>query len=467
MQDQLPALIESDPTPVKAALVPPRMERRWAIAALHRAGLPHRIITAFTQAHPSTVHRWTGRLKEGHAITDLPRCGRPRTYGEASRLTTIAVYCQQAPPLPGVHHWSLRDAERHFRRHPQAAGGSMSRSTIQRILCEHSLRPHRHRYYLQITDPDFFPKMEPIVDLYLHPPPNLYCFDECTCIQALKRLTPDLPPRAGQPLLEDFDYQRNGTTDLLAFLNPATGRVYGRCTADHNRHTLSRVFTAHVQTHPSDAVIHYIMDNLSPHCHDDFCRRVAELSAVKYPTLENSAQRRQWLQSEDKRIVVHFLPFHASWLNLIEIWFGILKSKCLQYDHFDSVDQLQTSISAFIETWNRCFAHPFKWSYTGEGLHARAVRRFCRLLTIETDQMDSKFLKSQLLLMSNIAAGYLKRVPHADWMKLLELAAQKQSYICGIIEKETGPRRRQSAQEAYQQFVNTVVNRKEPLALAG
>ena len=62
--------------------------------------------------------------------------------------------------------------------------------------------------------------------------------------------------------------------------------------------------------------------------------------------------------------MVHFLPFHASWLNLVEIWFGILKSKCLQYDHFYSVDQLQTSISAFIQTWNRCFAHPFKWSYT-------------------------------------------------------------------------------------------------------
>lgn len=467
MRDKLPALIESDPTPVKAALLPPRIRYRWAIAALNMAGIPHRIITAFTQAHASTVHRWIGRLEEGHAITDLPRSGRPRTYGEASRLTTLAVYCQQAPPLPGVHHWSLRDAERHFQRHPQAAGGSMSRSTIQRILGEHSLRPHRRRYYLQITDPDFFPKMEPIVDLYLNPPQNLYCFDECTCLQALKRLTPNLPSRAGQPLLEDFDYQRNGTTDLLAFLNPATGRVYGRCTADHNRHTLSRVFTAHVQNHPSDAVIHYIMDNLSSHCHDDFCRRVAELSAVRYPTLKNSAQRRQWLQSEDKRIVVHFLPFHASWLNLVEIWFGILKSKCLKYDHFYSVDQLQTSISAFIETWNRCFAHPFKWSYTGEGLHASAVRRFCRLLAVETDQMDSKFLKSQLLLVSNIAGSYLDLVPHADWTQLLELAAEKQSDISSIIEKETGPRRRQSAQEAYKQFVNTVVNRKEPLALAG
>ena len=467
MKAKLPALIEADPRTVKAALVQPRIRYRWAIAALHMAGIPNAIITAFTQAHPSTVHRWICRVQEGHAITDLPRCGRSRTYGEASRLTTIAVYCQQAPPLPGVHHWSLRDAERHFQRHPQAVGGSISRSTIQRILCPHSLRPHCHRYYLQITDPDFFPKMEQIVDLYLNPPQNLYCFDECTCIQALQRLTPNLPPRAGQPLLQDFEYQRNGTTDLLAFINPATGRVYGQCTADHNRHTLSRVFTAHVQNHPSDAVIHYIMDNLSSHFHDDFCRTVAELSAVPYLPLKNSSQRRHWLQSEDKRIVVHFLPFHASWLNLVEIWFGILKSKCLQYDHFYSVDQLQTSISAFIETWNRCFAHPFKWSYTGEGLHARAVHRFCRILAIETDQMDSKFLKSQLLLMSNIARGYLDLVPHADWMQLLELAAQKQSYIFSIIEKETGPRRKQSAQEAYEQFVKTVLNRKEPLALAG
>jgi len=467
MKDRLPALIESDPTTVKAARAQPRIRYRWTIAALNMAGISNGIIKAFTQAHRSTVRRWICRVEEGRPITDLPRCGRPRTYGEASRLTTIAVYCQQVPPLPGIHHWSLRDAERHFQQHPEIVGGSISRSTIQRILCEHSLRPHRRRYYLQVTDSDFFPKMEHIVDLYLNPPQNLYCFDECTCIQALTRLTPNLPPRAGQPLFEDFDYRRHGTTDLLAFLNPATGRVYGRCTADHNRHTLSRVFTAQVETHPSDAVIHYIMDNLTSHYHEDFCRIVAELSAVPYPTLKTSAERQQWLQSEDKRLVVHFLPFHASWLNLVEIWFGILKSKCLKYDHFASVDQLQTSISAFIETWNRSFAHPFKWSYTGEGLHAGAVRRFGRLLAIESDQMDSKFLRSQLLLMDNIAGSYLDLVPHADWMQLLELAREKQNYIAGIIEKETGPRRKVVAQKAYEQFVKTVLNRKEPLAQAG
>ena len=467
MKDKLPALIEADPTTVKAALLQPRIRYRWAIAALNRAGIPNAIISAFTQTHPSTVHRWICRVQEGHVITDLPRCGRSRSYGEASRLMTIAVYCQQAPPLPGVHRWSLRDAERHFQEHPESVGGPITRATIHRILGEHALRPHRRRYYLQITDPDFFPKMEQIVDLYLNPPPKLYCFDECTCIQALKRLTPNLPPRAGQPLLEDFDYQRNGTTDLLAFLNPATGRVYGQCTADHNRHTLSRVFTAHVQNHPSDAVIHYIMDNLSSHFHEDFCRTVAQLSGVPYLPLKSGAQRRQWLESEDKRLVIHFLPFHASWLNLIEIWFGILKSKCLSYDHFDSVAQLRDAILAFIETWNEGFAHPFRWSYTGEGLHAKAVRRFCRLLALETDQMDSKFLKSQLLLMSNIAQNYLKLVPQADWLRLLELAAEKRNYLSGIIEKETGPRRKKTVCKAYQHFAQTVISRKEPLARTG
>ena len=72
------------------------------------------------------------------------------------------------------------------------------------------------------------------------------------------------------------------------------------------------------------SVIHYIMDNLSTHYHDDCCQTVAELSRVPYSPLKTGAERRQWLQSQHKRIVVHFVPFHASWLNMVEIWFRIL-----------------------------------------------------------------------------------------------------------------------------------------------
>jgi transposase len=272
-----------------------------------------------------------------------------------------------------------------------------------------------------------------------------------------------LPAAPDQQVCEDFDYKRNGTTDLLAFLNPATGKIYGQCTDNHNRHTFCRVFTSHVQMHPSDAVLHYIMDNLSTHFCDDFCQTVADLSDVPYSPLKTGAERRQWLQSKDKRIFVHFIPFHASWLNMVEIWFGILQRKCLKYGHFLSVEQLCQDITAFINTWNKFFAHPFTWSYTGKGLHAKAVRRFCRLLAIQTDQMDCKFLANQILLMCNIAHEYIHLVPPNDWQRLLVLAGQNDKYIRNIIENDTGPLRKKRAWLAYDQFVQTLIKNVEPL----
>jgi transposase len=456
MNGLLPALSESLGACERLPSTQQKIRHRATMVSLSMKGIDYRTIAIFTQTHQRTVQRWVCRIEEGKTLTDLPRSGRPRNYSEASRLATIAVYCQHTPPLPGVHLWSLRNAQDYFKEHPDIVGGPISKATIQRILSEHTLQPHRRKYYLQITDPDFFPKMEHIIDLYLNPPPNLYCFDECTCIQALKRLTPNIPAAANQPVLEDFDYERNGITDLIAFLNPATGKVFGQCVPNHNRHTLCRVFTDHVKTLPTDAVIHYITDNLTTHFHEDFCQIVAKLSGVQYPGFENGHQRRQWLTSENKRIIIHFVPFHASWLNMVEIWFGILKSKCLNYSHFYSVQQLCQDIYSFMDTWNDCFAHPFSWSYTGEGLHVKAVRRFCRLLAIETEQMDCKFLKNQLLLMSNIAENYIKQIPSADWLQLQHLSVEKENYMINIIENDSGPRRREWAREAYRHFVKTV-----------
>ena len=434
-----------------------RIQLRAFMVTLSLEGIDPRCIAWATHTHRSTVHRWVCRVEQGDLFSDLPRSGRPRSFDEAARLRTIAIYCQHSPPLPGLHNWSLRDAHRYLKEHPDLIGVPISRATIARMLLEHALRPHRRKYYLQITDPNFFPKMEHIISLYHNRPEHLFCFDECTCIQALKRLTPDLPATANQPLRQDFDYRRNGTTDLLAFLNPATGTVYGQCAPNHDRHTLSRVFTAHVKTLPADAIIHYVVDNLSCHYHEDFCRTVAHLCDVPYPELKTGAERRQWLGSDHKRIAVHFVPFHASWLNMVEIWFGILKTKCLKYGHFASVAQLCHDILSFIETWNVHFAHPFSWSYTGEGLHATAVRRFSRLLAIETDQMDCGFLRNQLLLMSNIAQDYIHLIPAADWLQLLDLATAKTGYITRIIEDDTKPRRQATARQAYSRFQDTVL----------
>ena len=409
-----------------------RMHKRMEIAALHQCNIPSPRIAWFSGCHIRTVGRWMIRIASGEPITDRTRSGRPPLYSEHICLKTIAFFCQ-TPPLPGCSRWSLRDAEEYFNYNPEVIGRGMSRATIGRILTEHTLRPHLKEYFLQITDPDFFPKMEHIIGLYLSPPEHLFCFDECTGIQAIERLAPDFPAIPAHPFTREFQYRRHGTADLMAFLTPANGDVFCRCTENHNTQTLTRVFTEHVGLQPEHAFLHYICDNLSTHFHDNFCATVAELSGVTYTPLKSGGERRQWLQSGDKRITIHFVPFHGSWLNMIEIWFGILGDKCLKNGWFGSVEELTQAIMNFAQTWNEHFAHPFTWTYRGEGLHGKVVRRFMRLLQMESPQMDIRFLTKQLLLMENMVQDFWIQVEKDDWQQLLHLVNQKQSYLSSVI----------------------------------
>ena len=428
-----------------------QIQERSKMVALNHCQVNLRTIAWFMNRHVTTVRKWILQSKNGGELCDQKRSGRPPVYNEKIQLKTIAFYCQVSP-LPGCNSWSLRWAENYLKEHSEIIGCSMSHSTIQRILKRHALRPHLHKYFLAITDPGFFPKMEHIVDLNLHQPEHLFNFDECTALQAKSPLAPELPAISNKPRYEEFEYRRNGTIDLMAFLNPKTGKVFGRCTPNHNTQTLVRVFKEHVNTLPSDAPLHYIMDNLNTHFNDEFCKAVAELSDVTYDPLRTGRERRQWLQRENKRIVIHFTPFHGSWLNMIEIWFGILNKKCLRHQSFESVLLLQETIEEFIETWNMYFAHPFTWTYTGEGLHEKAITRFNKLLLIESKQMDIKFLTKQLLLMSNIAKTYYKKVHTKVWKQLHDLIIDKKDYINSIISASIKERQIAKAQMALDQF---------------
>ncbi len=411
---------------------PARIGRRIEIALLHRATIHPRQIAWFTNCHLRTVGRWVVRVGRGEPITDRPRSGHPVLFGEEPRLKTIAFFCQN-PVLPGCTRWALRDAERHFAAHAEVIGCAMSRSTIARVLAEHALRPHLRQYFLQITDPQFFSKMDHIIALYLEPPEHLFCFDECTGVQAVERLAPNLPPTIGYPLAKEFQYRRHGTTDIMAFLKPSTGDVFCRCTDDHTAETLSRVFTEHVELQPNNAALHYICDNLSTHFNDEFCATIAALSDVEYTPLKSGTERRQWLQSAQKRIAVHFTPFHGSWLNMVEIWFGILADKCLKDGSFESLQALVRNIDDFAHTWSEHLAHPFSWTYRGEGLHGKAVRRFMRLLHMESPQMEILFLTKQLQLTANIALEYCTHVDIKDWRHLHKSLIEKQGYLHAII----------------------------------
>ena len=433
---------------------------RWLgilIVVNHQCNVSSHCISWFSGCHLRTVSKWLNRIAAGQPITDRPRRGRPARYSEQTRLKTIAFFCQH-PPLPGCGRWTLSDAKSYLDAHPDIVGCDVSRAALGRILTTHALRPHLRQYFLQITDPDFFAKMQPIIELYLHPPEYLFCFDECTGIQAIERMLPDLPAIPGHQLSREFHYTRHGTTDLMAFLRPATGDIFPRCTENHNTETLSAVFTEHVKLQPEHVRLYYIFDNLSTHFHDDFCTTVANLSGITYSSLKSGTERRHWLQSVQKRIMIYFVPFHGSWLNMIELWFGILSQKCLKNGSFASVEEVTQSIMNFAQTWNEHLAHPFTWKYRGEGLHEKVVRRFMRLLQMESPQLNIGFLTKQFLLMRNLARDYWTEVDVADWKQLLQLVVQKQNYLCGIMASGSKEKQRLKAEEALDEITSMLHN---------
>lgn len=434
-----------------------RRGERIQMLQLRREGVTSSVIAWFLNRHVSTVRRWQHHFEKGMDLTDKPRSGRPPTYPAAAQYRVLSFYCQ-ACPLPGYSSWNLRTARKYLAENPQILNCSPSHSTLQRILSNHALAPHRRKYFLQIRDPDFFPKMEHILPFLLHPPELFFLFDECPNLQALQRKDPPLPPKNGKPAYTGHDYIRRGTTDLMMFLQMKTGLGFGQCTPDHTTQTLIRVFKKHVRRQPSDSQLFYLMDNLSPHFNHQFCCAVAQLSGEDYVPLKTGALRRSWLQSRDKRIVVLFTPFHGSWLNPIEIWFGILHRHCLRGKDFLSVRHLMETIYLFIGTWNDQFCHPFNWSYDGEGLHAKAVRRFTQFLYLQSPTMDSKFLSDELFLMCNLAHNYTDRVAQEDWIQLRESFAQRQPFISKILENEPGPKRRDRLINAISFFNNIAWN---------
>jgi transposase len=277
-----------------------------------------------------------------------------------------------------VSHWSLEDLAFHIVRDAHYA--DMSRSTVQRILAEAELKPHRTRSWLHSDDPDFEAKALDICRLYLRAP-VLYqhgelvlCTDEKTSIQALERKYPTKPMQPGLPERRESEYLRHGVRCLLATFVVATGAVYGDVTARrtnqdfrrHLRHTVAWL----AEVCPQATKFHWVMDNLNTHWSLEVCRLFAQLNGVSFEAkqLQRGAQRREFLTDLSRRHVVHFTPKHGSWLNQVELWFGVLARRLLRRGEFTSKADLARQILAYIEYHNAYKAHPYAWTYTGKPL---------------------------------------------------------------------------------------------------
>lgn len=426
-----------------------------AVTSLHRQRMPAHVIAWTLAVDPMTVSRHLSALQPE---TPTPRAHgtrmpRPALSAE-QQCTVVAFYCQSSPP-PGMQRWTLRTAARQINATPKLLGRTVHPSTIGRTLKRQCLRPHRSSYFLHIRDPMFLEKMHHILAVYANKSDYLFCFDECPNIQAISRSGPDVPQRNGETRRE-FVYKRNGTTDLFGFLHVCTGKIAAYCRPTHETGTLIEVFTDHVRSQPAGEQLHYLCDNLSPHLNEDFCKAVARLCELPCPpakAMSTGEMRRQWLPREDKRVVVHFLPFHGSWLNQVEIWFGLLLRYTLVEGWFESVDALIAAILAFAQTWNDQLAHPFKFGYTGKGLEGVVLRRFTRILSQGPEQLaqlDSKFLADLSLLCVRLICHHRQNINDEDWASLVEAVRARKLEIEAVIEAEPGPQRGPRARKAFQ-----------------
>jgi hypothetical protein len=367
----------------------------------------------------------------------------------------IAFYCQTHPP--GRQRWTLRTASKALNeQNPEIVGRPVSPSTIQRVLKRHHLRPHRRYYFCHVRDELFFEKMAHVLALYRQNHEHLYCFDECPNVQAISQLGPDAPNLDGS-VNREHQYARNGTIDVFGFLHVSTGKADAYCRPGHKTHILVEVFTQHVQSRPKDARLYYVCDNLSPHFNEAFCRRVADLSGDDYPEgLKSGADRRAWLQSEGKRIVVCFLPFHGSWLNQVEIWFGLLKRYVFKDAWFKTVDELTENVLSFTKDWNEHYAHPFNFNYTGEGLHRLVLQRTTRILTGRLNQIDAKFIADICPLMERLRAHHSCEFDAEDWSAFAEAFHQQYEALEDIVVNDPGPRRKKRAMSALKSMATNV-----------
>ncbi|MEX2592162.1 MAG: IS630 family transposase [Anditalea sp.] len=291
-------------------------------------GTPINEIARKLDTYPNKVIEWRERYKrEGIAgLQDKPRLGRPKVYPDLKKRLLDKI----SQPVPkGYSRWDAALLSKEL---------SASDDAIWRILKKEGILLHRQRSWCISTDKDFAPKAADIVGLYLDPPMKaiVLCVDEKPSIQALERKTGYIETRDGKIVRAyKSTYKRHGTLNLFAALHVATGRISTSVTEYKTRQDFLGFMDGIVAEYP-DEDIHVILDNYCTH-----------------------KKNEEWLTAHPL-VHFHFTPTSASWLNMVEIWFGIFSRKSLTGASFASKEAFKEQIEAYSKVYNEN-SRPFVW----------------------------------------------------------------------------------------------------------
>ena len=317
-------------TRIKSRTFPKHAVDRARMILESEAGTPVQQIARLLNTYPNKIIYWRQRYVE-HGLVGLqdhPRSGRPPKYGERFRRALLKVLSH--PPPKGLGGWDGPAVAEEL---------SAPVDAVWKVLRKEGINLQRHRSWCISTDTHFASKAADIVGLYLAPPANaiVLCVDEKPSMQALERKTGYLKTESGKVIRAyQSTYKRHGTLNLFAALEVATGKIQGKVTQEKKRTDFQAFLDDIVKEYSSEQELHVVLDNYSTHKKND-----------------------EWL-ARHPHVHFHFTPTSASWLNQVEIWFGIFSRKALRGASFASPQQLRQRIEDFIARYNPN-SKPFKW----------------------------------------------------------------------------------------------------------
>jgi transposase len=345
--------------------------RRW------RESYPALLAMQFTET-PAAFGR---AIRE--CLSDAPRRGSPGTFSPEQILGLIAI-ASEPPENSGrpVTDWTGRELADEARK--RGLIDAISASHVNRILREVDVKLHRIKAWCNTTETDFErfqTQVQFVCQTYLDAP-ELYsefqihtvCVDEMTSLQANEKRAKTKPPKPGQTGKAEFQYTRHGTVCVTANWHVAKGQILSPTISEtRDNHDFARHIARTIATDPKAGWI-FVLDNLNTHSGEPLVRLVAEELGIDQESLgqvkrrgilKTMSSRRAFLCDPSHRIRFVYLPKHSSWLNQIEIIFGIINRRVIRHGSFPSKSDLMEKLERFMTYYNDTFAKPMNWTYTG------------------------------------------------------------------------------------------------------
>ncbi len=327
-------------------------------------------------------------------LSDAYRSGRPPRFTD-EQLAGVIALASQAPRHfeRHVEDWTGRELADEARQ--QKVVDSISKSRVNELLRSVRLRPQHRKGWCFTTEKDqqtFQEQVQSVCDAYCQAKrrwllggTRTVCVDEMTSLQANERRADAKLPKPNQAGKIECQYTRHGTLSLTGSWDVVAGRMI-QTTINTTR--TAEDFAEHIRRTVADAPEAewiFIVDNLNTHSGEPMVRAVAEMLGLEESQLGSKKQRRgilgsttsrrKFLSDPSHRVRFVFMPKHSSWLNQIEIIFGVIAKRVMRHGSFRSCEELADKLQSFIEYYNRTYAKPINWTYDGTGRKSEQLKR--------------------------------------------------------------------------------------------